>query len=388
VKPLKVAILTSDKRDHDRDYANPAPGFGAAPAALLQGFAQLPEVEIHVVSCTQQPMRAPEKIAENIWYHALHVPKTGWMRTLYQGCIRATRKKLREIRPDIVHGQGTERDCAISAVLSGFPNVLTIHGNMRSVAEFYRAWPGSFYWLAARLEGFALRRTAGVFCNSAYTESLVRPSAPKTWRVPNALRPAFFVPPSQTTRGVRPVLLNVGAVSPHKQQAEILAVARKLWQRGLRFEMQFAGTVDQRTGYDAGFMRQIAGAERAGYARHLGMLQTNELVAAMDAASALVHFPLEEAFGLVVAEALARNLKLFASSAGGVPDIATGIESAELLPMNGWIALENSIARWLEAGCPRPSGVAEVMRRRYHPGVIARRHLEIYREISGSSSSV
>ena len=48
-------------------------------------------------------------------------PKIGWLRTLYQGCVRATRRKLREIQPDIVHGQGTERDCAIGAVLSGFP---------------------------------------------------------------------------------------------------------------------------------------------------------------------------------------------------------------------------------------------------------------------------
>jgi glycosyltransferase involved in cell wall biosynthesis len=266
--------------------------------------------------------------------------------------------------------------------------VVTIHGNMRSVAKFYRARPGSFYWLAARLEGFALRRTAGVFCNSGYTESLVRPSARKTWRVPNALRAEFFVPPPPASRSARPVLLNVGAVSLHKQQAEILAVAGKLWRRGLRFEMQFAGAVGRRTGYHTSFLCQLAEAEKAGYARHLGMLQTNELVAAMDTASALVHFPSEEAFGLVVAEALARNLKLFASSAGGVPDIATGVEGAELIPMNDWGALENSIARWLEAGCPRPSNAAAGMRQRYHPDVIARRHLEIYREISGSSSGM
>jgi glycosyltransferase involved in cell wall biosynthesis len=101
----------------------------------------------------------------------------------------------------------------------------------------------------------------------------------------------------------------------------------------------------------------------------------------MDAASALVHFPSEEAFGLVVAEALARNLKLFASSTGGVPDIATGVEGAELFPMNDWGALENAIARWLEAGCPSPSGATGVMRQRYHPGAIAQRHLEIYREV-------
>jgi glycosyltransferase involved in cell wall biosynthesis len=382
---LKIALLTTDCREHYGDYANPRPYFGAAPEALLQGFALLPELEVHVVSCVQQPVQSPEKIAPNIFYHSLHVPKIGWMRTLYQGCIRATRKKLREIRPDIVHGQGTERDCAISAVLSGFPNMLTIHGNMRSLAEFYRAWPGSFYWLAARLEGFALRRTAGVFCNSAYTESLVLPSAQKTWWVPNALRLAFLEPPLEKSVKTAAALINVGMLSPHKRQREILAMAGRLWRRGLRFDLRFAGGIETKTDYGAAFARELAEAEKSRYARHLGNLPVNELISAMDSASALIHAPMEEAFGLVVAEALARNLKFFGSRTGGVPDIADGVEGAELFAAGDWAALENSVARWIEAGCPRPTGAAAVMCQRYHPCVIAQRHLEIYREILGRS---
>ena len=189
---MKLALLATDVRAHTKDYQNTMPGFGTAPEALIQGLAVLPELEVHIVSCTQQPMRSPEKLADNIWFHSLHVPKIGWLRTGYQGCVRAVRKKLREIKPDIVHGQGTERDCALNAVLSGFPNVVTIHGNMAELARMFRARLGSYNWLAARLENFALRRTAGVFCNSAYTENLVRPRARKTWRVPNALRAEFF----------------------------------------------------------------------------------------------------------------------------------------------------------------------------------------------------
>ena len=124
---MKIAILAADIRETVKDYSNPTPRFGTAPAALLEGFAQLPEAEVHVVSCTQKPLVSPEKIAPNIFYHSLLVSKPGWLRSLYQGCIRATRKKLREIRPDIVHGQGTERDSGISAIFSGFPNVITVH---------------------------------------------------------------------------------------------------------------------------------------------------------------------------------------------------------------------------------------------------------------------
>ena len=137
--PFKITILTSDKRDHDRNYTNPVPEFGTAPAALLQGFAQLSQVEVHVVSCVQQPVISPERIAPNIFYHSLLVPKLGWLRTGYQGCIRAARCKLRQIQPDIVHGQGTERDCALSAVFSGFPNVVLINRFSASASEIVSA---------------------------------------------------------------------------------------------------------------------------------------------------------------------------------------------------------------------------------------------------------
>ncbi len=378
---MKIVILTTDNRAPHKQYQKPEPYFGTAPEALLQGFAGLSGVEIHIVSCIRQPVKSPEKLAPNIFFHSLVVPKIGWMRTGYQGCIRATRKKLREIQPDIVHGQGTELDCSISAVFAGFPNVLTIHGNMKAIAEVYHARFGSFHWCAAKLEAVALKRTNGVFCNSAYTEQLVRPRAAKTWRVANALRLGFFTETPQKNTFVRPVFLNIGVAEPRKQQLALLAAAARLHQRGLKFELQLVGQRGGQSDYGQQLAQALAIAEQAGYARHLGMLSAPQLIAAMDTAAALIHFPTEEAFGLVVAEALSRNLKFFGATTGGVTDIAKDVDGAELFPADDFDSLENSIARWLEAGCPQPKTAAATMRARYHPEVIARRHLEIYREV-------
>jgi glycosyltransferase involved in cell wall biosynthesis len=101
----------------------------------------------------------------------------------------------------------------------------------------------------------------------------------------------------------------------------------------------------------------------------------------MDAASALIHFPTEESFGLVVAEALARNLKLFGAATGGVVDIAAGVDGAELFVPDDFAGLENALARWLAAEAPAPCQAAAIMRQRYHPEAVARRHLEIYRKL-------
>ncbi len=91
--------------------------------------------------------------------------------------------------------------------------------------------------------------------------------------------------------------------------------------------------------------------------------------------------PVEEAFGLVAAEALARNLKFFGTKVGGLCDIAAGAEGAELFPLDDPRALKTGIARWLLQGCSQPRCASEEVKRRYHPDVIAARHGHIYREI-------
>jgi glycosyltransferase involved in cell wall biosynthesis len=384
---MRIAILTTDNREHWRKYDLTTPCFGTAPEALVEGFARMPEVEAHIVCCIQRPMESPAKLADNVWYHSVLVPKVGWLRTLYQGCIRATRRKLREIAPDIVHGQGTERDSAISAAFSGFPNVVTVHGNMVAMAGLHRARFGSFYWLASRLETVTLRKTWGVLCNSAYTEGLAAPRSKRTWRVQHALRPAFLTPPPASGPRPLPVLINVGELSPFKRQREVLAVARNLWKRGLRFQVQFAGSTHRRNPYAVEFLRELAEAEAAGYARHLGTLSIDALIAALDAASALVHFSVEESFGLAVAEGLARNLKLFAGAAGGVVDIASGVEGAELFGLDDSAGLEEAMARWIQAGHPRCATAADTMRERYDPLTVAQRHVEVFREALAGASS-
>jgi len=116
----------------------------------------------------------------------------------------------------------------------------------------------------------------------------------------------------------------------------------------------------------------------------VGTQSLAELIRSLDAASALIHAPTEEAFGLVVAEALSRNLKFFGTMVGGLPDVASGVECVELFPPNNRRALVTAIASWLHAGSPRPTTAADEMRRRFDPYAIAKRQLDIYREVASN----
>ena len=381
---MKVALLTTDSREHFKDYGNPQPYFGTAPEALLEGFKTMPsEVEVHVISCLQKkPASSPTKLADNMYYHGLHVPNIGWMKTGYLGCIRAVRRKLQEIQPDIVHGQGTERDCAISAIFSGFPNVITIHGNIAELARIQKAAIGSFYWLQGKLETFCLHRTSGVFCNSLYTRGIVAPRTKRCWLVPNAIRPRFFRAPFAVGEECPTTLLNVGVISPRKQQVALLDLAHQMFTEGSVVKWQFVGSCDSTSEYGQHFLASIDRAKFHGYADYCGEVSCDRLITLMDQANALVHFPYEEAFGLVAPEALARGLFVFASDVGGLRDILEHEPAALLIPGRDFHGLKTEISRWLNElkGAyihRRPSSTTQ----QYVPAHVAKKHLIIYRSL-------
>ncbi|MGH8022454.1 MAG: glycosyltransferase family 4 protein [Limisphaerales bacterium] len=379
---MRIANLIMDMREVQRRYAETTPRFPGGSASLLDGFAKLPEVEVHVLSCIQQPMQSPVKLADNIWYHGLLVPKLGWLRTGYQGCIRAVRRKLGELQPDVVQGDGTERECAISAAFSGFPNVVAMQGIMSEQARLNPNRIGSYLWLTKKFEDFVLPRTAGVLCNSSYTGNLVRSRARKTWLMPHPLRQSFIHPPP--AQGPREcVLLNVGMISPRKRQLELLDVAETLHRRGLKFQFRFIGYIYSAPGIAYGelFKKRIQPMEAAGYARYVGAPDDDELLRQYDAAAAMVHFASEDAAPMTVLEGVGRELKFFGARQGGAIEITQGMPGVELFDVNDWAGLTEAIARWIVEGHARPTGAAALVRERRSPIVLAKRHIEIYQEV-------
>jgi glycosyltransferase involved in cell wall biosynthesis len=375
---MKIAFITTDNRAPSGQYQLPEPFFGTAPEALLQGFARLPEVEVHVISCIRQPVASPAKLAENIFFHSVVVPKNGWMRTLFQGCVRAVRKKLREIRPDIVHGQGTETDCSLDAVFSGFPNVLTLHGNMRSVARINGDPFLSYNWLAARLEGFVLPRTDGVVCITSYTRRAVTPLARRTWILPNAVDAGFFDLQAAPAAGP-PVGLCVASICGYKNQNDFIRALDPL-AAGTPFKILFAGSVGN-DAYGREFLQLVR--ERP-WCEHAGFLSRAQLKEKIKAATFLALPTREDNCPMVVLEAMAAGVPVMASNIGGVPDLIahekTGLLCDPTRPETFRASVENLLA---DAG--RRRALAEAARAdalaRFHPLVVAQRHLEIYGEV-------
>lgn len=380
-RAMRIVLLTNDNREIQKKYHLAQPAFGPAPEALIEGFKLLDEeVEVHIVSCLQRrPQHSPAKLGKNIFFHPLHVPNIGWLRTGYQGCVRAVRRKLREIHPDIVHGQGTERDCAVCAVLSGYPNVLTIHGHMSRIAELTHAKPLTYYWLAEKLERFCLRKTGGVVCLTGYTKQKVAPYARKTWTVPNAVHPSFF--DVARSPADPPRVLCVANVHLWKNQTGLIEAMEPL-QADHDFALIFVGSGTSSDPYFRKFSRMIGCRP---WCQYLGSLQRDDLRNQMSHAALGILPSFEDNCPMVVIEAAAAALPFAAAKVGGVSDLIEDGISGLLFNASDKVEMKSVVARMLldRAGAEKMGQKARtISMQRFSPMAIARQHLGIYREMA------
>jgi len=384
---MKIALLITDNREAARRYDLPSPLFGPAPSALLEGLASCKNFSFHVVSCVQKPLESPTRLYENINFHAVRVPKSGWLRSGYLGCVLAVRRRLQEISPDLVHAQGSERDCAMEACMSGFSNLLTLHGNIRSVARSLKAPRLSYYGIQSLLEAWSIRRSNLVLCNSSYTRSLVSPLNSHNIMVPNAVRLGFFAAPRSSPAPPSPGLrlLMVGSILSYKQPLEFLRFLRD-WKQGPDCPVKdcvWVGSADERDPYARTFLREMQAAQSLGWATHIQHLDQDLLIHRMDSADLLVHLPTEEAFGLVVAEAMIRGLPIVASRAGGLPDFSLVYPNLQLVS-------PGEPREWRQAiASARPGGDRVALDQwpssTYHPETVANQHCRIYEGMVNSA---
>jgi glycosyltransferase involved in cell wall biosynthesis len=437
-KTLRIALLTTDARGSMGFSVDDLPNFGTAVRSLLQGFemqdggGSLTEweglyeegvrvsteaetsnlkstvcdfsqprnknreshshFEIHVISCTQQVMCSPEKLSDNIWFHSLHVPKAGWLRSAYLGCALAVRKKLGEIHPDIVHAQGTERDCAVSAVLSPYPRVLTIHGNLRLIKKQVGFRPVSAMWLQSYLEGLVVPRFNGVFCITNYTRKAVEHEVPKIWVVPNAVDTAFLsigvqrlsdVSARHSTLYPGPedhIILVVANIDSRKNQNDFIKALDPLAKK-MSFQVRFFGKCGD-DDYGREFQQLVASRSWCHYG---GMISREALQSEFRKASMLVLPTHEDNCPMVVLEAQAAGVPVVASEVGGVPDLIEDGVTGLLVNPQDPATFFRAVKKLLTNDDYIRERLAMASHRKaithYHPRLIAEKHLDIYEQI-------
>ena len=90
---------------------------------------------------------------------------------------------------------------------------------------------------------------------------------------------------------------------------------------------------------------------------------------------------------LVFAEALIRNLYLFASDVGDIQKISAGVPGVEIFHMDDWNGMKNAVRtgyRKRRYKYDKPPTTNQGLIDRYHPASIARAHVKVYEEVLAS----
>jgi glycosyltransferase involved in cell wall biosynthesis len=370
--------------DQWRLLGHESPSVHPAIQNLLDGLAERQDLECRVLygalNAVQPSFRSQGSVLyEAVPYRRLPLPGGG-----YLGRTWSLLKRLRQLKPDLVHAQGTERESALAAVLSGFPNLLTLHGNFREISRVLSKGL-DYYRVNAWLETRILRRTGGIVCISNYVRDITREFGKPQRVIPNAVGDRFL---NQTRPPAPPVprLCFMGTFDRRKRPDFVLRACIPLWKAGLRFTLHLLGKPGYGEDYQAALQTLAEPWKKQGLLVEEGFLP--DPAPFLAGCHLMLSASKEESFGMNVAEALAVGTPVIAPRVGGIQDILEEGEQGFLVDPEDPAAMTEKIRLLLEqkdlwealSGSGRKR-----MHARFSPAAVAGQTLDFYRDLLAST---
>lgn len=187
-------------------------------SALIAELKKL-DVELHIVQFYPVMRKYIFKEDNVTYYYLPRVPKIdGYTSLLKRWRVR---RLARKIKPDLIHGIGSEHGYAYAAIQAGWPSVITIHGYLKMI----NCLPGHKSFLKRKFlereEHKALLGATAVIAINDYMKGLFVHdgcSARRVHVVHNAINPIFMTPCSDTEKMRDIDVLMVGTLHPLKNQ--------------------------------------------------------------------------------------------------------------------------------------------------------------------------
>ena len=352
---------------------------------LAMALARIPGVEVHVLT------NAPRLTTRTVMDHGVHVHLVGhppkvnlWEQlTALQLTRYRYRHLLKKLRPDIVHGSGTDHEYGYAAVMSGFPNVVTVHGVMRSVVARLGLPFYSFGAMLARFERVVIDRSRFLIAIGEYVVRQFPEFEGEVFHIPNAVSERFFREPGSGG----PDILFVGRIEPRKRVLNLIhAVARVMSD----FPDMHVALVGRTAGRYAEQVREsIRSAGLDSHVQLMGLRSQEEISALMGTARMLVLPSIEETTPMVVAEAHVLGKPVVATRVGGVPEMVQDGVTGLLVDPDDVPALATAIRRLMANAGERDAMGTRARdwgRARYHPDVVARQTVDAYEAVLAGRS--
>ncbi len=357
---------------------------------LLRGFRELGSAEIHVVVVTSEVRKTVAGEGPLGVVHRLPRPKGSGSSSFFLWRRRLILQELKRIKPDIVHGQGTEQEYGITAVTAPYPHVVTFHGIMHRVQAVVPPPLFSLNHVSRWAEKLVLRWARDFICISRSVEQFIRArhSSARCHLVPNAVTPCFFSVKREPKDNRAYDLLFVGTVYRLKGLLNLVeALPLVQSEVGASVRLRVIGPMGGgRAG--ANYLHLIQSRARGsgmdGQIDWLGVQSAESVANALSQTDLLVLPSYEETFSMCVAEAMAAGVPVVASRVGGVPYLVEEGVTGLLVPPGNVPDLAKAISTLLSnAQLRERMGLAARAKAQaeYAPRVVAEKTMAVYEAI-------
>jgi glycosyltransferase involved in cell wall biosynthesis len=378
---MKVAVVTAFPRNPD----SPRGGVEAVSVNLVRGLSAYPGVEIHVV--TMDRISAP---AVSTWSGAtIHrIPRAG-LSTLTEALgsgRRAITRYVLGLSPDLVHAHDT-----YGLMLTGLPipKVLTIHGFIYRDTLISRtrfAWMRSQVWRWFETRAWADQQH--IISISPYVRERLSGRITGTIHdIDNPISETFFDVARRERKGI---LFSAAVISPRKNTLALIEAFGLIAQKHPEATLRLAGPVVDEA-YGQAVKKRIRELQLETRVELLGSIPSEQVRAELAASSGFVLVSLEENSPMGIEEAMAVGVPVVTSNRCGMPYMVSHGETGFLVEPSDWRGIAARLDQLLcddglRARMGRQARIAA--EQRFHPGVVARRTYELYREMLGEAPAV
>lgn len=277
------------------------------------------DIQLHVIELSKfVPQDATFNVG-GVTFHCLRVPG-GWRAPslFWLDTIRIARK-LKQIRPDVVHAWGTEKGAALVATRLRYPSLVSLQGLLQ---QFSEVLPISHYdRVMTWLERVSLRRAKVVSGESTFVTRWLREHYPHLTlhHVEHSPLGTFYdIKRSPQRRPIR--FLSVGSMG-YRKGTDLLLLALDQLRAELDFRVTLIGFAAE-----PGFLEGVKAKTSPALWERVQILETPPTSEVMEhlARATMVLFPTRADTGPVaVKEAVVAGAPVIGSTIGGIPDYVT-----------------------------------------------------------------
>jgi glycosyltransferase involved in cell wall biosynthesis len=353
-------------------------------ATLASELANLSGVNLHVITRSRF-LKHTQSIRDGalaITFLASSRLATG--ATLYHNLAWRTHKLLKEQKPHLVHGIGTEHIWPYAAVTQPLPSVVTVHGVMSEVVRKVHAPLLSRQRYFATLEKRVLRKAKNVIVISPYVEQALKAYLQgHRFFIENPIHERFFE--AGATPALSKTVLFVGDTGERKSLASLLEGFSQIVSvpESQGWGISVVGPIVEGSHYE--LVKQILRE------RHLedrvtfkGFLSPDMLAKEYQNAAVLAVTSIEETAPMCIGEAMAAGLPVVACRISGIPFMVKEQQSGLLYTKGDLAGLANSLRVLIQDHTRRETmgqQGREIAEKRWRPERIAMETLNVYREL-------